>query len=68
MTDEKIVDAFMQAKEEGFVKTFDNNIECNDDCNACPAAEACLYLSEGKEYDIFVFNYRRIYKLLKDKE
>jgi len=56
-----IVKELERAKESGFIfEFFENDFECTQECDECPASEACTQLSNHGHYDVFVTNYRTL--------
>jgi len=55
----KMVKKFKQAYDEGFVTDLTDYAYCNSDCDNCPAAKACDFLAESKNFVVFQTNYDR---------
>ena len=63
MTSDDIIYDLARAYAEGYIKSFspaENDFECSELCDDCPATEVCKYLSEGGDYTKFKANYSLI--------
>ena len=54
----ELIKMFVEAREQGFVKSL-STCECNQECDECPASEACAQLSAG-DYKTFVTKYKKL--------
>ncbi len=66
MNKNKIIQQLRKAKEAKYIHSFlENDFDCTQDCDECPARETCEQLSNNGDYKVFIANYRAL-KLYKE--
>ena len=56
LTDNELIAKYVEAYKEGYIDGPDAE-DCSSECDDCPAGDACLQLSEGKDYTTFIRNF-----------